>query len=516
MEPENIKLYQAPQARKPDVEDFRQISSDLHLGCSEEDLQNFTKYAAKITESLSAVALLPDPAAERVRYPRTPGYRPVPEENPHNAWAWKCDIRGSPEGKLAGRMIAIKDNVAVAGVPMRNGSRIFENYVPEFDATIVTRILNAGGIIVGKTAVSDLCLEGSCLTNIDGPVRNAVDDTRIAGGSSGGSGALVAGGHVYMAIGGDQGGSIRIPASFNGIVGLKPTYGLVPYTGACSIDVTIDHLGPMTRTVHDCALLLEVIAGYDDGRDGRQFPNTPTAEYSKLINVSVEGKKVGLLKEGFDICVDEIKTIVRQAADRLTEAGMVVMETSIPEHRDGPKIWMATGGFGVYNCMVRGNGVGWSKGYYPLSMMDAAFRGYKTYPQDLPPLVKFFAMYNEYIGRLYGNRFFAKGQNLILGLTGVYDMALEEFDVLVMPTLPFAAPKIPPADCSFEEFASVSLSMCDNCMPFNSTGHPALTINAGYTAEDKLPVGLMIVGKKFDEVTVLQVARALEMILSEK
>ncbi|XP_020628358.1 uncharacterized protein LOC110065549 [Orbicella faveolata] len=171
---------------------------------------------------------------------------------------WRCDIKGASNGKLQGKTVAIKDNTCVAGVPMMNGSLTLEGFVPDIDATVVSRILDAGGNIIGKSVCENLCCSGGSFTAATGPVLNPHSSTRMAGGSSSGSAALVAGGKVDMATGGDQGGSIRIPAAACGIVGLKPTFGLVPYTGIMPIEFTLDHTGPMTRTVQDTALMLEV------------------------------------------------------------------------------------------------------------------------------------------------------------------------------------------------------------------------------------------------------------------
>ncbi|KAK7104603.1 hypothetical protein V1264_019296 [Littorina saxatilis] len=478
-----------------------------------------TEIAEGTTRAYQRISEIPDPSIPLVKYPRTPGYKPTPEDNPYNAWAWRCDIKGAPTGKLAGKTVAIKDNIAVAGVPMRNGTKILDGYVPEFDATLVSRILDEGGRILGKSGVEDMCLSGSSVTNSDGPVRNPHDETRITGGSSSGSGALVCGGQVDLAIGGDQGGSIRIPASFTGIVGLKPTWGLVPYTGASNIEPTVDHLGPMARTVTDCALLLEVIAGDDDGRDPRQKTDVVIPEYTKLLEQGVSGKKVGLLTEGFEACTEEaVKTVVRAAANKLTQVGAIVKETSIPMHKDAGAIWTVTGGQGAYKCMYESNGTGFfAKGFYPTSLQEATFRGRTTHPQDMQPIFKFFCLYMSHIDRMYGNKFYAKGQNLILELTKKYDAALQEFDVLIMPTMPYTASKMPAKDCSFKELHLNAMSMVANTMPYNSTGHPALSINAGFSPPDgqdkrKLPIGMMIVGRKFDEVTVLQFARAFEKL----
>src|SRR5262249_25149589 len=164
-----------------------------------------------------------------VKYPRTPGYRPEGAENPHNAWYVKTTVKGAPGGKLTGKTVVLKDNICLAGVPMMNGASTLEGYVPDVDATIVTRILDAGGTIVGKAHCEYFCFSGGSHTNATGPVHNPRKPGYSAGGSSSGSAALVAAGEADMAIGGDQGGSIRIPAAYCGIYGMKPTHGPRPY-----------------------------------------------------------------------------------------------------------------------------------------------------------------------------------------------------------------------------------------------------------------------------------------------
>ncbi|XP_076466995.1 amidase-like isoform X2 [Babylonia areolata] len=483
--------------------------------CSEEELQEMTGVVRDMTSALQRVAQKVDPTIPRVIYPRTPGYRPAPEDNPCNAWAWICDIQGAATGKLAGRTVAIKDNTAVAGVPMRCGTTLLDHYVPEFDATVVSRILDAGGRIVGKAGVEALCMTGSSITSADGPVTHPLDKTRVVGGSSSGCGVLVASGHVDMAVGGDQGGSIRIPASFTGIVGLKPTWGLVPYTGAAHVEPSVDHLGPMAKTVADCALMLEVIAGYDDGRDPRQCPNLTVPEYSKLIEQDISGKKIGLLEEGFQLCSEEaVKEVVREATEALTQAGCILSTMSVPSHKNGGDLFVAAVSYASNKCMLENTDF-FAKGFHPTSMQEAMARGLKTSPQDVPPLSKCRIMCSRYVDRLYGTRFHGKARNLILDLERSYDAALKEVDVLVMPTLPHTAPLIPAADIRLSDLAKHCWGNNPNTLPFNLTGHPAISVNAGFSpgypdCEGGLPIGVMIVGRKFDEVTVLQVARAFE------
>ena len=217
--------------RLPTTEQLQGISRSFGLALSDADLVSFRELMRGPLASYARLDELPEPKLP-VKYPRDPGRRPSPEENPYNAWYWKTDIRGAESGLLAGKKVAIKDNICVAGVPMMNGSQLLEGYVPEIDAVVVTRILDAGGTIAGKAACEDLCFSGASHTCATGPIRNPHNPKHSAGGSSGGSAALVAAGDVPMALGGDQGGSIRTPSSWCGVYGLKPTWGLVPLSGA--------------------------------------------------------------------------------------------------------------------------------------------------------------------------------------------------------------------------------------------------------------------------------------------
>ncbi|XP_064595450.1 amidase-like [Liolophura sinensis] len=446
-----------------------------------------------------------------VKYPRTPGYRPGPEENTLNAWYYRCDIKGAAKGKLVGKKVGIKDNTAVAGVPMMNGSKIMEGYVPEFDATVVTRILDEGGQIVGKTACVDMCLGGAGFNNALAPVLNPVQKDHVPGGSSSGSGALLAAGEIDLATGCDQGGSIRIPACWCGVVGLKPTFGLVPYTGCVPIDMTLDHCGPMARTVRDCALFLEVLAGYDDGNDPRQPPNIKVPEYSKQLPDKLEGKRVALLREGFEICEKDVADMVKTAAHKLEQKGAVVTEISLPGHKGGSHIWTGIAAEGMYQTMFRDNGhtVGWKGQYFP-SLLDKLGQGYATRSLDFSEVVRPFLIVGNYLQTSYHGRFYAKAQNLGRSLKKMYDDALKDHDVIIMPTLPFKAPKIPKTDSSLAERMAASSGMIQNTAPFDVTGHPSLTISVGKSAG--LPVGMQITGKLFDDLSVLQVAHVYESL----
>src|SRR5712671_5170230 len=275
--------------RRPTLDQLRGVAEDLGMHMSDAELKSYDALMQANYPAYDAVDAMAD-YVPAVKYPRTPGYRPEGEENKYNAWYVKTTIKGASSGKLAGKTVVLKDNVCLAGVPMMNGASTLEGYVPDIDATLVTRILDAGGTIVGKAHCEYFCLSGGSHTSALGPVHNPYKHGYAAGGSSSGSGALVGSGEVEMAIGGDQGGSIRMPACWSGCYGMKGTHGLVPYTGVMPIEATIDHTGPMTATVADNALLLEVIAGAD-GLDPRQY-NVRVDKYTTGLGRGVAGLRI--------------------------------------------------------------------------------------------------------------------------------------------------------------------------------------------------------------------------------
>ena len=227
---------------------------------------------------------------------------------------------------------------------MMNGSAVYADFVPDQDATVVTRVLDAGGVILGKAVCENYCLSGGSHTSATGPVRNPRNPEFMTGGSSSGCAALLVAGECDLAIGSDQGGSVRMPSSFSGCVGLKPSYGLVPYTGAAPIEQSVDHLGPMAMTTADCALLLEVIAGYDDGRDPRQTTILTPKNYRAELEKGIKGLRIGVVEEGFGGpgAEKDVDAIVRDAAARLTGAGAIVANVSVPMHRQAGSIMMTS------------------------------------------------------------------------------------------------------------------------------------------------------------------------------
>jgi amidase len=493
----------------PSLDLLRRVSRELGLALSDPDLEAYQELMRGPLASFEAVASADEPT-QPIRYPREEVRPPRPEENPHNAWYWRCSIKGADEGPLRGKRLVVKDNICVAGVPMMNGSRVLEGYVPDVDATVVTRVLDAGAEIVGKGVCEHLSAGGSSFTSDTGPVRNPHDPSRSAGGSTSGPAALVASGEAELALGTDQGGSIRIPSAWCGIYGLKPTYGLVPYTGISSAEQTQDHVGLIADNTMDLALLLQAVAG-QDYLDPRQSFSRPEA-YTRALTGELQGVRVGVLEEGFawpNASEEDVDAAVREAASRLAHLGASVKSVSIPAHRQAHHIWRVIGVEGRTALMFKGRGMGTNwKGYYTLSLLEAYARGFREKAHLLSEPVKLQTLLGEALLRLYDGRYYARAQNLALGLRQTYDEALASTDVLLMPTTPMKATLLPDPSTSWVDSFPRNLEMTPNTAPFNVTGHPALSVPCALS--QGLPVGMMLIGQFFNESMLLRVAGAFE------
>ena len=492
---------------RPTAAQLVNVGAQLGMSLSEAEAAEYLACMSGNLECYDIIDAAPDEVPQ-VTYPRTSGYRPDAEENPYNAWYVKCDIQGASTGKLEGKSVVLKDNVCLAGVPMMNGSTTLEGYVPNFDATIVTRMLDAGATIKGKAVCEQFCLSDSSHTSDPAPVHNPYKHGYSAGGSSSGSGALVAAGEVDMAIGGDQGGSIRIPASFCGIVGMKATHGLVPYTGVMPIESTIDHTGPMTATVADNALMLEVLAG-SDGLDPRQYA-PKTAAYTQAVDGGAKGLRIALLKEGFALpnMQSDVKESVLAAAEHFRELGATVEEISVPEHTLGIAAWVPIGLEGLQWQMMLGNGMGMNwKGLYNVGLLDA-HAGWRERADDLSDTMKVSMLLAQYSLNHYRGRYYAKAQNIARRLKAAYDATFASYDVILMPTLPVKATPLPEPGASITEVITRGFEMIGNTSQFDITGHPSLSLPCGMS--QGLPIGLMLTAADYNESAIYQAAGAFE------
>lgn len=491
---------------RPTLGQLREMANRFNMNLSDDELSEYSEIMDPYIQAYDRLDASPD-YLPMVKYPRSPGYFPDSSENQLNAWYIKTDIKGAGDGPLHGRKIALKDTICLAGVPMMNGSSIMEGYIPEIDATIVTRMLDAGATIAGKAHCENFCLSGGSHTGAKGPIHNPWKRGYMAGGSSGGSAALVAAGEVDMAIAGDQGGSIRIPSSNCGVYGMKPTHGLVPYTGVMPIEQTIDHVGPVTNNVADNAILLEVLAG-EDGLDPRQY-GPQVYQYTHMLGKGIGNMKIGLLKEGFGRPESEadVDSKVSSGADRFRELGAIVDEISIPEHLLALDCWTSIAVEGLQDHMMRGNSAGTNyQGLYLPSMIDHMAQ-WRNRADELSPSLKVCMFLGEYFQEQYRGRFYGKAQNLRRKVGLAYSRVLSQYDLLLMPTVPMKPQEIPPPDCSISLYAQRAFEMIGNTAPFNF-GLPAMNVPCGLS--DGLPIGLMLVGNRFTESKIYQAAHAFE------
>jgi amidase len=493
--------------QRPTLTQMKDVVSELGMSMSDARVQEFLDVMQPTLDAYDLVDSLPD-YLPPVLYPRTSGYRPTAEENPMNAWYVRTEIKGAPRGPLVGRSVALKDNVCLAGVPMMNGSATLKGYTPDLDATVVTRLLDAGATIMGKAHCEAFCLSGGSHTNATGPVHNPHKHGYSAGGSSSGSGALVGAGQIDMAIGGDQGGSIRMPASFCGCYGMKPTHGLVPYSGIMPIENTIDHTGPLTQNVMDNALMLEVIAGAD-GLDPRQY-DVKTDKYTAAVGRGVSGLRIGVIKESFSQvgAEQDVNDKVRAAAETLRGLGASVDEISVPWHMNGVAIWTPIALEGLTQQMMLGNGMGtgW-EGLYTTSLLEY-HSNWRTRADELSDSLKISMLIGQFHLKHTRGRYYAKAQNLSRQLRAEFNKVFASYDLLLTPTTPMKAPPLPPADASLELYIQRAFEMITNTAPFDVTGHPAMSVPCGMS--DGLPVGLQIIGRRYDESTIYRAASAFE------
>jgi amidase len=301
-----------------------------------------------------------------------------------------------------------------------------------------------------------------------------------------------------------------MPASYSGIVGHKPTHGLVPYTGAFPIEQTIDHVGPMTRTVADAALVLSVIAG-PDGQDPRQPRDLVPQNYLEAISQGADGLRVGVVAEGFGHpnSEPEVDDAVRAAVDVLRGAGLSAEDVSIPWHLYGARIWdvIATEGAAAQMVDANGYGMNWD-GLYDPEVIEYYGNRWRQDGSQFSQTVQLVLLTAGSASRRYRGKHYAMARNLVGQLRAGYDEALSRYDVLVMPTTPIRASVIPAADAPREEVIVRALEMLANTAPLDVSGHPACSVPAGVVGG--LPTGMMIIGKRYDDATVLRVAQTFE------
>ena len=512
-----------------------EVCDGLGVRIKDEEKEDYTKLLAVFDEGCQELMAMEDyvPQVDLLRFPRNEVRQLMSAENTHGAWAWRCSIKDTQpnNGLLAGKTIALKDMISVQGVPMLMGTEFVQDHVPNLDATVTRRILEAGGHILGKAVCENLCHSATSHSAGTGAVDNPYAKGYSSGGSSSGSGVLVALEEVDMSIGADQGGSVRIPATNCGVVGLKPTFGLIPYTGCGSNEATNDHLGPMTRTILDNALLLQAIGG-SDNIDDRSFaapsPGTLPKYYQSLKALSdldaknLSGMKIGIIAESLDIPVldPRVKQCFLNAAEGFRKLGAEVSEISIPMHKKGSAIWSAISKPGGY--LTKMNGYNGRRGH-AMHELNALFaEALKSEEQWDKAYV---SSKNIYLNGAYAEKKYpslhARATNLSRKLRDAYDTALQKYDVLLTPTLPYVATSHCEPGATPLEQIKKQVGLVSNTCQFNQTGHPVLAMPIGRlpvlegpalgNEEVKLPVGMQIVGKWWAEETVYRCGYAWEL-----
>ena len=430
------------------------------------------------------------------------------DEDPNAAFLSRCDLRRTEEGVLAGLSVAVKDNIAVADIPMTCGSPLFEDHVPTEDATVVDRILGAGGRIVGKANMDEFALGGDPSTMRFRLARNPNAPDHQPGGSSAGSGVAVADGLADVALGSDTGGSVRFPASFCGVVGLKPSRGLVPLTGFVQFSKLNDEIGVLADTVADAARTLTAISG-PDPRDDATHGASPENYADAVDDVGAEAAEsitVGVPEElfGGDPAVDRT---VREAIDDLEAAGATVREVSIPDFEYAIPAWWAISMTEVA-AYVDANGANYWQRSVPDPVFTAALaEAFAERSSELGDYVADALLYGQHVTAEYGDEYYARAQRAREMVTAGVDDALEGVDVLAGPTTPMVAP-------AWEGENYLEDSTLDEAVrttgPFNLTGHPAISVPCGTT--EGLPVGLQLVGRHGADATALHAAAIWEAV----
>lgn len=492
--------------------DFNDLAREFHFAIGDDEAGEYEALTEVILSTLETIEAVQPRAYQPIEAVRDPGRRPTAEEDPYNAIVRWCQVKAKVEGPLSGKRIGMKDSIAIAGIPMTCGSRVMQEFVPTVDSIVTQRLLRAGATISAVTNMDNFAFSGGGDTSAYGPTLCPFDLTRTAGGSSGGSAAALYYDALDVSLGGDQGGSIRVPASWCGVIGLKPTHSLVPYVGITGIDQTIDHCGPLARTVEDAALLLQVIAGADEA-DPRQRGGVKTDDYVRRVAEapdSLKGIRIGVVEEGFSETAGieaATATAAMEAVERMERMGAEIRKVSIPEHLQNAGIQFAGFLEGMTALMAGGgNGWHWDGRYWP-ELAVGLREGLTKFGNQLPPQVKVTLLCGVHLRNRYFGEFYARAQNLRPWLIAAYDRVLADVDVLVMPTTP-ARPHLNDPSLPLSQHVLRGWSTLANTGPFDVTGHPGLSIPAAEAGG--LPVGLMLVGRHWEDGRVLAIARSYE------
>jgi aspartyl-tRNA(Asn)/glutamyl-tRNA(Gln) amidotransferase subunit A len=405
-----------------------------------------------------------------------------------------------PQGPLAGVPIALKDVLVTRGVATTAGSKILAGWIPPYDAHVVEKLRAAGAIIVGKVNCDEFAMGSSTENSAYQPTKNPWDPTRVPGGSSGGSSAAVAAGLCAASLGTDTGGSIRQPAAFCGVVGMKPTYGRVSRWGVVAFASSLDQVGPLTRTVADAALVLEAIAGFDP-RDSTSL-DAPVPRFTESLTGEVRGLRVGLPQEYFEAMDDEVRAGIARAAAALIERGAEMIDLSLPHTRLALPAYYLVAPAEASSNLARFDGVRYGQRVDAPDLLDMYG---KTRDAGFGPEVKRRIMLGTYALRSgYYDAYYKKAQQVRTLIKRDFDRAFQYCDVLLTPTTPTPAFRFGAKATPVEMYqADVFTLSC------NLAGLPGISVPCGLTG-DGLPIGAQLLGRPLDEATLLRAGAVIE------
>lgn len=408
---------------------------------------------------------------------------------------------------LWGVPCAIKDNILIDGTVATAGSKILEHYVSAYDATIIKRLRSAGASFLGKTNLDEFAMGSSTENSAFGPTKNPLDLSRVPGGSSGGSAAAVAADLAVFALGSDTGGSVRQPASFCGIVGLKPTYGRVSRHGLIAMASSLDQIGPLTKTVYDAAVVLQAISG-QDVFDSTTVPKE-TPDFTRNINKEIKELKIGIPKEFFDKGLDnEVREKVEDAVKKLENLGCKMEEISLPHAEYALAAYYIIMPCEVSSNLARFDGIRY--GYSAKETKNLLETYLESRAAGFGAETKRRIMLGTFtLSAGYYDAYYLKAQKVRALIKKDFDNAFEKVDAIIGPTSPTTAFKI-----GEKSSDPVSMYLSDiYTVPVNLAGLPAISIPCGNGKQTNLPVGFHIIGRAFDENTILRIAHQLEQVL---
>ena len=425
-----------------------------------------------------------------------------------NCFITEETIEGDADGPLAGTTVTVKDNISTAGVRTTCGSEMLADYVPPYSATVVDRLTEAGATVVGKTNMDEFGMGTTTETSAFGPTRNPADPERVPGGSSGGSAAAVAAGEADVALGSDTGGSVRCPAAFCGVVGIKPTYGLVSRYGLVAYANSLEQIGPIAGTVEEAAAVLDVIAGADPN-DGttRELSDVedvdPAAGYAAAADGDVDGLTVGVPTELFDGADERVVETVEDALDDLAARGAETTEISLPSVEHAVQAYYVIAMSEASSNLARFDGVRYGHRADADGNWNETFA--ETREEGFGAEVKRRILLGTYaLSAGYHDKYYAKAQDARAWVRRDFEDAFADVDVIASPTMP-----VLPFELGESLDDPLRMYLADaNTTPVNLANLPAISVPAGEA--DGLPVGLQLVGPKFDEATVIRAASAVE------